>query len=206
MEAKLVSFENKEVGVVPLTDYIFGLESREDIVKRVIDWQLAKRRSGTHSVKNVGEVSGSTKKPFKQKGTGNARQGNARGVQRRGGGIAHGPQIRSHAIKLQKKVRVLGMRHALSSKLASGELHVIESLSMDKPKTKDFISKLSKFGAGKFFIVDGSEVNENIKRSSSAVENVNVVPAIGANVYDIIKSDRVIITKNGLAMLEERLK
>jgi len=206
MEAKLVNFENKEVGVVSLTDYIFGLEDREDIVKRVIDWQLAKRRSGTHAVKTVGEVSGSNKKPFKQKGTGNARQGNARGIQRRGGGVAHGPQVRSHAIKLQKKVRVLGMRHALSSKFASGELYFVDSLSIDKPKTKDFISKLAQFGDGKFFIVSGAEVNHNVKLSSFAVENVTVVPAIGANVYDIIRSDKVILTKDALVMLEERLK
>lgn len=206
METKLVSFENKEVGKVAITDYIFGLEAREDIVKRVIDWQLAKRRSGTHSVKTVGEVSGSNKKPFKQKGTGNARQGNARGVQRRGGGISHGPQVRSHEISLQKKVRCLGLRHALSSKLASGELFFVDDCVMQKPKTCDLIQKLSNFGDGSFFIIQGASVDNNLKLSASSAKNANVVPAIGANVYDIIKSDKVIITKEALAMLEERLK
>ena len=206
MKAELVSLEKKVVGEVALDDSIFGLEPRVDIIKRVIDWQRAKARSGTHSVKTVGEVSGTTKKPFKQKGTGNARQGNARGVQRRGGGIAHGPQVRSHDIKLQKKVRKLGLRHALSVKKSEGALHVVDSVSMKKAKTSDLIKSLSNFGPGKFFVIDGDVIDNNLKLSAASAVNTNVVPAIGANVYDIISSDHVLISKNALMLLEERLK
>ncbi|GAB4163458.1 MAG: 50S ribosomal protein L4 [Rickettsiaceae bacterium] len=206
MKANLVSLENKVVGEVSLTEYIFGLEAREDIVKRVIDWQMAKARSGTHAVKTVGEVSGSNKKPFKQKGTGRARQGNIRGVQRRGGGIAHGPQVRSHAIKLQKKVRKLGLRHALSAKLSEGALYFVDSVEMSQPKTSELVKKLASFGAGKFFVIDGNVVDNNLKLSAASAVNACVVPVIGANVYDIIKSDHVLISKNALPLLEERLK
>jgi len=206
MKAELVSLEKKVIGEVALSDYVFGLEARVDIIKRVIDWQRSKARSGTHSVKTVGEVSGTTKKPFKQKGTGNARQGNARGVQRRGGGIAHGPQIRSHEIKLQKKVRNLGLRHALSIKLSEGTLHFVDSVAMKQPKTSDLIKSLSNFGGGKFFVIDGKTVDNNFKLSAASAAGTCVVPVIGANVYDIISSDHVLISKNALPLLEERLK
>lgn len=206
MKADLVSFEKKVVGEVALSDDIFGLEARVDIVKRVIDWQLAKARIGSHSVKTVGEVSGTTRKPFKQKGTGNARQGNARGVQRRGGGISHGPQIRTHNIKLQKKVRRLGLKHALSAKLSEGALHFVDSVDMKNPKTSDLVKSLSKFGSGRFFVIDGKELNGNLKLSAASAVNTCVVPEIGANVYDIVRSDHVLIAKSALPLLEERLK
>ncbi len=206
MKAELVSLEKKVIGEVTLSDYVFGLEARVDIIKRVIDWQRSKARSGTHSVKTVGEVSGTTRKPFKQKGTGNARQGNARGVQRRGGGIAHGPQVRSHEIKLQKKVRNLGLRHALSIKLSEGTLHFVDSVAMKQPKTSDLIKSLSNFGGGKFFVIDGETVDNNFKLSAASAAGTCVVPVIGANVYDIISSDHVLISKNALPLLEERLK
>lgn len=206
MKAELLSLDKKVVGEVALNSSVFGLEARVDIIKRVIDWQLAKARSGTHSVKTVGEVSGTTKKPFKQKGTGNARQGNARGVQRRGGGIAHGPQVRSHDIKLQKKVRSLGLKHALSVKMSEGALHFVDSIEMKNPKTSALVKSLSKFGSGRFFIIDGESVDNNFKLSAASAINTCVVPAIGANVYDIISSDHVLISKNALSILEERLK
>lgn len=206
MKAELVSFEKKTVGEVSLSDSIFGLEARVDIIKRVVDWQRAKARSGTHSVKTVGEVSGSNKKPFKQKGTGNARQGNIRGVQRRGGGIAHGPQVRSHETKLQKKVRKLGMKHALSIKHAEGALYIVDSLEMKAPKTADLVKSLANFGTGRFFVIDGEVVNSNLKLSAGSAVNACVVPVIGANVYDIVRSDHVIISKDALPLLEERLK
>ncbi|MDG1436999.1 MAG: 50S ribosomal protein L4 [Rickettsiaceae bacterium] len=206
MKAELLSLEKKVVGEVALSESIFGLEARVDLIKRVVDWQLAKARSGTHSVKTVGEVSGTTKKPFKQKGTGNARQGNARGVQRRGGGIAHGPQVRSHDIKLQKKVRSLGLKHALSIKLSEGGLHFVDSIEMKSPKTAALVKSLSNFGSGKFFIIDGENVDNNFKLSAASAINTCVVPAIGANVYDIVSSDHVLISKNALSLLEERLK
>jgi len=205
MKAELLSLKKKVVGEVSLSADIFGLEARVDIIKRVVDWQRAKARSGTHSVKTVGEVSGTTKKPFKQKGTGNARQGNARGVQRRGGGIAHGPQVRSHDIKLQKKVRKLGMRHALSAKLSSGSLYFVDSLDMKKPRTSDLSKSLSCFGDGKFFMITAND-NENLKLSVASLKSANVVPVIGANVYDIINSHHVLISKDALPLLERRLK
>lgn len=206
MKAELLSLEKKVVGEVALSESIFGLEARVDLIKRVVDWQLAKARSGTHSVKTVGEVSGTTKKPFKQKGTGNARQGNARGVQRRGGGVAHGPQVRSHDIKLQKKVRSLGLKHALSIKLSEGSLYFVDSIEMKSPKTAALVKSLSNFGSGKFFIIDGETVDNNFKLSAASAINTCVVPAIGANVYDIVSSDHVLISKNALSLLEERLK
>jgi len=206
MKAELVSLDKKMVGEITLNDSVFGLEARVDIIKRVIDWQLAKARSGTHSVKTVGEVSGTTKKPFKQKGTGNARQGNARGVQRRGGGVAHGPQVRSHDIKLQKKLRSLGLRHALSIKLSEGALHFVDSVEMKHPKTSELVKSLANFGSGKFFIIDGATVDNNFKLSAASAINTCVVPAIRANVYDIISSDHVLISRNALSLLEERLK
>ncbi len=206
MKAELVSLDKKVVGELMLNDSIFGLEARVDLIKRVIDWQMAKARSGTHSVKTVGEVSGTGKKPFKQKGTGNARQGNARGVQRRGGGVAHGPQVRSHDIKLQKKVRALGLKHALSLKLSEGSVYFIDSVAMKNPKTSELVKTLGKFGSGKFFIVDGDVVDNNLKLSVASAVNACVVPAIGANVYDIVSSDHVLISKNALSLLEERLK
>jgi len=206
MKANLVNFDKQVLKEISVAEEIFSLEARQDIVKRVIDWQLAKARSGTHAVKTVGEVSGSGKKPFKQKGTGNARQGNARGVQRRGGGVAHGPQVRSHAIDLPKKIRKLGLKHALSDKFMSGELYFIDNMSMSAPKTSELVKKLSNFGSGKFFIIDGSTVDVNLKLSSLAIPNTCVVPVIGANVYDIIKSDYVLISESALPLLEERLK
>jgi large subunit ribosomal protein L4 len=206
MEAKLLSLDNKVVGKVALNDAIFGLEARIDIIKRVVDWQRAKAMSGTHQTKTVGEVAGTGKKPFKQKGTGNARQGNAQGVQRRGGGIAFGPVTRSHETSLQKKVRRLGMRHALSIKFSEGAVHIIDSTKMNAPKTSELVKSLSNFGPGKFFIIDGKEVDQNIKLSAKSAINTNVVPVIGANVYDIVNSDHILISKDALPFLEERLK
>jgi large subunit ribosomal protein L4 len=206
MKAELVSLEKEVVGEIMLNDSIFGLEARIDIIKRVIDWQRAKARNLSHSVKTVGEVSGTTKKPFKQKGTGNARQGNARGVQRRGGGIAHGPQVRMFDTKLQKKVRKLGLKHALSFKKSEGNLHVVDSVSMKQPKTAALVKSLAKFGTGKFFVIDGDVPDVNLKLSALSAIHTNVVPVIGANVYDIVSSDHVLISKNALVLLEERLK
>lgn len=206
MKVDLLNLDKNIIGDIELSDHIFNSEIREDIIKNVIDWQRAKARAGTHSVKNVGEVSGTTKKPFKQKGTGNARQGNARGVQRRGGGIAHGPQVRSHAIKLQKKVRKFGLRSALSMKQADGKLYIIDALAMQQPKTAELSHKLKNFGEGRFFMIGENQLDSNFKLSSSALINANIVPAIGANVYDIVKSDYILIDKNALNLLEERLK
>ncbi len=206
MKAKLVTLDKKELRDIPISDTIFGLKVRKDLIKRVVDWQRAKTMRGTHKTKTVSEVSGSGKKPFKQKGTGRARQGTARGVQRRGGGVAFGPIPRSHEISLQKKVRRLGMKHALSAKFLSNSVYIIESITMEKPKTADLRKFLSNFGLGKFFIIDGNQIDRNVRLSIKSLHNACVVPAIGANVYDIINSDYILISKDGLASLEERLK
>ena len=206
MKAKLLSLDKQEVGEVSLSESIFGLEVRSDIIKRVIDWQRAKAMSGTHKVKTVSEVSGSTKKPFKQKGTGNARQGNNRAVQLRGGGVAHGPVVRSHETKLQKKVRALGLKHALSMKLASGQLYFIDHMNLKEPKTSHLVKSLSNFGTGKYFMIDGQKLNSNFALSARTAKNVVLAPTIGANVYDIVNSDFVLMSKDALSALEGRLK
>ena len=206
MKAELLSLDKKKVGDVNLDDSIFGLEVRIDIIKRVVDWQRAKAMSGTHKVKTNSEVSGTTKKPFKQKGTGNARQGSLRSVQMRGGGVAHGPQVRSHATKLQKKVRSLGLKHALSMKMELGSIYVVDSTQMQEAKTKLLSNNLANFGSGKFFIIDGETLDKNLSLSIRSIPNACAVPTIGANVYDIINSDFVIISKDALPLLEERLK
>lgn len=206
MKAELLNLDNEKVGDVNLNEGIFGLEVRLDIIKRVVDWQRAKSMSGTHKVKTNSEVSGTTKKPFKQKGTGNARQGSLRSVQMRGGGVAHGPCVRSHATKLQKKVRALGLKHAFSMKMELGSLFVLDSTEMKAVKTKELAASLAKFGKGKFFIIDAEKVNENLSLSIRSLANACAVPTVGANVYDIVNSDFVMISKDALPLLEERLK
>ena len=205
MKAKLLSLDNKELGDIMVNDAIFGLEARIDIIKRVVDWQRAKAMSGTHKTKTVGEVSGSGKKPFKQKGTGNARQGNARGVQRHDR-YCFWSCSKITRNKTAEKSRKLGMRHALSIKFSEGAVHIIDSTKMKEPKTADLIKSLSNFGGGKFFIIDGKEVDQNIKLSAKSAANTCVVPVIGANVYDIVNSDYILISKDALPLLEERLK
>jgi large subunit ribosomal protein L4 len=205
MKAKVYDLNNQEVDTVTLSESVFGLEVRLDLIKRVIDWQRAKAMAGTHKTKTVSEVSGTTKKPFKQKGTGNARQGSLRSVQMRGGGVSHGPQVRSHAIDLPKKVRKLGLCHALSSKAITNRLVVIDNLDLENNKTKFLDSLLSKFEGKSFFIIGSDILNDNLKQAAKNLHNVVAVPQIGANVYDIIKHDVVLIAKDAVKALEERL-
>lgn len=206
MKVKIYNLAKKDIGEVSLDMDIFGLEARPDIIKRVIDWQLAKARAGTHSSKTISDVSGTTKKPFKQKGTGNARQGSLRSVHMRGGGVSHGPVVRSHGFNLPKKVRKLGLKHALSVKYAEGKLLVLDSMQIDSPKTSLVNTGLANFGEGSFFVVDGNEVNENFLKASRNLYNVVIVPQIGANVYDIIRHDYLVVTSAGLEELGARLK
>lgn len=206
MKAELLNLDKKKIGDIELSDSIFGLEVRIDIIKRVVDWQRSKSMSGNHKVKTNSEVSGTTKKPFKQKGTGNARQGSLRSVQMRGGGVAHGPVVRSHETKLQKKVRALGLKHALSMKHELGSLYVVDSVELKEAKTKLLASHLANFGKGKFFVIDASEVNKNLALSVRSIPNASAVPVIGANVYDIVNSDFVLVSKDALPLLEERLR
>ncbi|UZW38380.1 50S ribosomal protein L4 [Rickettsia conorii] len=207
MKTKILSLANEEVGEISLNEDIFAVEFiRDDIIKQVIDWQRAKAMSGNHKTKTVSEVLGTTKKPFKQKGTGNARQGSLRSVQMRGGGVAHGPRVRSHATKLPKKVRKLGLIHALSEKCAEGKLLVIDSLKLDKPKTSALVNKLNKFQGKSFFVIDGNEVDVNFSLAAKNIYNTVIVPQIGANVYDIIRHEYVLLSQEAVSVLEERLR
>ncbi|MFA1688199.1 50S ribosomal protein L4 [Candidatus Rickettsia barbariae] len=207
MKTKILSLANEEVGEISLNEDIFAVEFiRDDIIKQVIDWQRAKAMSGNHNTKTVSEVLGTTKKPFKQKGTGNARQGSLRSVQMRGGGVAHGPRVRSHATKLPKKVRKLGLIHALSEKCAEGKLLVIDSLKLDKPKTSALVNILNKFQGKSFFVIDGNEVDMNFSLAAKNIYNTVIVPQIGANVYDIIRHEYVLLSQEAVSVLEERLR
>lgn len=206
MKVAVLNFENKAVDEVDLSDEIFGLHPRKDIIKLVIDWQRAKAMAGTHQTKTISEVSGTTRKPFKQKGTGNARQGSLRSVQMRGGGISHGPVNRSHATKLPKKVRKLGLKHALSTKFAEGKLLILDNFELSEPKTTMLAKVLNNFNGKSYFMIDGESLHNNFSHAVKNIPNVVAVPQIGANVYDIIKHDCILLSKDGLAILKERLK
>jgi large subunit ribosomal protein L4 len=203
MKLDIVDFDAKAAGSAELPDEIFGITPRADIIARVIHWQLAKRRSGNHKVKGMGEVSGTTRKPFKQKGTGNARQGSLRAPQFRTGGAVHGPVVRDHGYSLNKKVRRLGLLSALSQKAADGKLVIIDAVgALDK--SKDVAAKVKNFGWTSALIVDAA-VEEKFLRASRNVRGLDILPVIGANVYDIIQHDVLVITKAGIDGLKERL-
>lgn len=206
MKAKILNLQNNEVGEIELNNDIFNLQPRADIIKRVIDWQRAKARVGSHKAKTVSEVSGTTKKPFKQKGTGNARQGSLRSVQMRGGGVSHGPVNRSHETKLPKKIKKLGLKHALSAKLLEGKLFIIKSLALEEPKTSSLNNMLKNFQQKSFFIINGNEIENNFALAAKNIPHVIAVPQVGANVYDIIKHDCVLLSTEAVSILEERLK
>ncbi|WP_342278252.1 50S ribosomal protein L4 [Candidatus Tisiphia endosymbiont of Myopa tessellatipennis] len=207
MKAKLLNLENEAVGEIDLDNEVFAVDFvREDIIKLVVDWQRAKAMAGTHQTKTVSQVFGTTKKPFKQKGTGNARQGSLRSVQMRGGGVSHGPVTRSHATKLPKKVRKLGLKHALSEKLAEGKLLIVDSLKLHESKTSNLIKLLNNFHGKSYFIVSGDEVDINFSLAVQNIPNTISVPQIGANVYDIIRHDYVLLSQEAVDALEKRLK
>jgi large subunit ribosomal protein L4 len=203
MKLDILDFDAKATGSTELPDEIFGLAPRKDIIARVIHWQLAKRRSGNHKVKGMGEVSGTTRKPFKQKGTGNARQGSLRAPQFRTGGAVHGPVVRDHGYSLNKKVRRLGLLSALSQKAADGKLVILDAVGALE-KTKDVAAKFKNFGWSSALIVDAA-VEEKFLRASRNVHGLDILPVIGANVYDIVRHDVLVITSAGIEGLKERL-
>lgn len=202
-----VNFRNctgQDLGLIDLPEAIFSLEPRSDILSRVIHWQLAKRRAGTHKVKERPEVSGSTKKIVKQKGSGGARHGSKRGAQFRGGGIIFGPVVRSHAYALPKKVRALGLKMALSAKARSGNLFIFEDFVLSEAKTKEALACFS-FLAGSALLIDGEIANLSMKAAVSNLHHLDILPQIGANVYDIVRKDHVVMTKSALEALGARL-
>ena len=205
MKASVIKLDAKAAGEIDLADDIFGLEPRADILHRVVRWQRAKAQAGTHKVKTRSEVSYSTKKIYRQKGTGGARHGDKGAPIFRHGGVYKGPVPRSHAHDLPKKFRALGLKHALSAKAAAGSLIIIDSLDIKEAKTSLVAKAVKANGWKRVLIIDGATVNENFARAAANVEGVDLLPSIGANVYDILKRDTLVITKAGVEALEARL-
>jgi len=199
------TLDNKEVGDIDLADEVFGLPVRGDILARVVNWQLAKRRAGTHKTKGVSEISGTTKKPYKQKGTGRARQGSLRSPQFRGGAVIFGPVMRSHEFGLQKKVRKLGLKTALSAKQAEGKLVVIDGATIAEAKTKALRAQFATLGWESVLIIDGA-VDAGFAKAARNLPKVDVLPSVGANVYDILRRDTLVLTRAAVEQLEARLK
>ena len=206
MKVKVVTLENKAAGDIELSDSIFGAPVRKDILHRMVQYQRAKAQSGTHKTKTISEISGPGKKPFKQKGSGNGRQGSMRSAQMRGGSTIVGPVVRSHAIDLPKKVRKLAMRVALSSKQADGTLFIVDSVDVKAAKTKAMVEMFAKNGWDAPLIIDGAQVNENFAKAARNIKFVDVLPQQGINVYDILRHKQLILTKDAVKHLEERLK
>lgn len=206
MKTDVTTLEAGSAGSIELADEVFGLEPRADILQRVVRWQLARRQAGTHKTLTRGETSYSTKKIVRQKGSGGARHGDRGVTQFRHGGNAKGPVVRSHAHNLQKKVRALGLRHALSAKAKAGELIVLDSAKLESGKTKDLQAAMLKLGLGKTLVIDGAQVDEGFARAARNIQGLDVLPSQGANVYDILRRDRLVLTTAAVAALEERLK
>lgn len=203
---KVLSLDNKAAGDIELDEAIFGVEVRRDILHRVVNWQLAKRQAGTHKTKQRSEVTGSTKKPWRQKGLGRARAGSVKSPIWRGGGVVFGPTPRSHAHKLNKKLRKIGLCNALSAKQAEGKLVVIDAAKLTSPKTKDLVDRLIALGWGRALIIDGPQVDENFARAAANIPNLDVLPQQGANVYDILRRDTLVLTRDAVEHLQARLR
>jgi large subunit ribosomal protein L4 len=206
MQIDVKTFAGDTAGSVELDDAIFGLEPRADILARMVRWQLAMRRAGTHAVKNRAEIWRTGKKMYKQKGTGNARHGSARVPQFRGGGRAFGPQVRSHEHDLPKKVRALALRHALSTKAKGQTLIIVDDARLEAPKTKDLKDQFGKLGLGSALIISGAQVDENFGLAARNLPNIDVLPVQGINVYDILRRDTLVLTRAAVDALEARFK
>lgn len=206
MKHEVTSLDAKTSGSIDLDESIFGVEVRKDLLARVVNWQLAKRRAGTHKTKTRSEVAGTTKKAFRQKGTGRARRGNMKTNLLRGGGTAHGPSPRDHAFALPKRFRKLALKVALSSKLADGKLIVLDEAKAKSHKTKELAAQFDKLGVSSALIIDGQEFDEPFARAARNLPGVDLMPQQGANVYDILRRDTLVLTKGAVEALEARLK
>ena len=206
MELKVVALDGKDAGKATLSDAIFGLEPRVDLIQRCINWQLAKRQRGTHKTKGRAEIWRTGKKMYAQKGTGGARHGSARVPQFRGGGRAFGPVVRSHAIELPKKVRALALKHALSSKAKDGGIIVLDKATVKDAKTKALAKQFGKLGLDSALIIDGAEIETNFRAAARNIPNIDVLPVQGINVYDIMRRGKLVLTKAALDALEARFK
>jgi large subunit ribosomal protein L4 len=206
MELKITTLYGEEKGSVSLSDTIFGLEPRQDIIQRCIVWQLAKRRAGTHKVKDRAEIWRTGKKMYKQKGTGGARHGSQRANLFRGGGRSFGPIVRSHAIDLPKKVRALALKHALSAKARDGGIILIEEATLAETKTKALKGHFEKLGLANALIIGGAEIDDGFFLASRNIPNIDVLPVQGINVYDILRRNTLVLTRAAVDALEARLK
>jgi large subunit ribosomal protein L4 len=206
MQLKITTLDGEEKGSVSLSDDIFGLEPRQDIIQRCIVWQLAKRRAGTHKVKDRAEIARTGKKMHKQKGTGGARHGSQRANLFRGGGRSFGPVVRSHAIDLPKKVRVMALKHALSAKAKDGGIILIEEAKLAETKTKALKGHFEKLGLANALIIGGAEIDDGFFLASRNIPNIDVLPVQGINVYDILRRNTLVLTRAAVDALEARLK
>ncbi len=206
MKCAVTTLDNKKAGEIDLDDGIFGLGPRPDLLARMVNWQLAKRRAGTHKVQGRSDVKGTTQRMYRQKGTGRARHGPPKVSQFRGGGRAFGPVLRSHVHKLPKKVRKLALKSALSAKAADGKLVVLEVAKTNTPKTGDLAKKLGVLGWSSALVIGGAALDESFRRAAGNIPGVDVLPEQGANVYDILRRDTLVLTKDAVEALEARLK
>ena len=206
MKCDVINLENKKVGDIDLDDTVFGAPVRGDLLARMVQWQLAKRRAGTHKTKQRAEVQGTSKKPFRQKGTGRARQGAVRAPQMRGGGVVFGPVVRSHDIDLPKKVRKLALKTALSAKQAEGRLVILDEAAVGEARTRELAKRFGALGWTSALVVDGSELDANFARAARNIVGIDVLPSQGANVHDILRRDTLVLTRKAVDNLVERLK
>ncbi len=206
MELKVTTLDGKAAGSVELPDAIFGLEPRSDLIQRCVVWQLAKRRAGTHKVKNRAEINRTGKKVYRQKGTGSARHGSQRVNLFRGGGRSFGPVVRSHAIDLPKKVRALALKHALSAKAKDGAIIVVDKATVKDGKTKELQTSFEHLGLANALIIDGAEVEASFRLAARNIPNIDVLPVQGINVYDILRRQTLVLTKAAVEALEARFK
>ena len=206
MDIKITTLAGKDAGNVKLSDEIFGLDPREDILQRVVRWQLAKKQQGTHQAKGRADIARTGAKMYKQKGTGRARHHSARAPQFRGGGKAHGPVARSHEHDLPKKVRALGLKHALSPKAKSASIIVVDELKLEEAKTKSLLASLKSLGLTNALVIGGAELDANFKLAATNIPNIDVLPVQGINVYDILRRGTLVLSKAAVEALEERFK
>ncbi len=206
MDIKITTLDGGEAGKLKLSEEIFGLEPREDLLQRMVRYQLSKRQQGTHQALGRADIARTGKKMYKQKGTGGARHHSARAPQFRGGGKAHGPVVRSHAHELPKKVRALALRHALSAKAKASELIVVDQLVAAEAKTKALAARFEKLGLSNALMIAGAEVDKNFGLAAANIANIDVLPVQGINVYDILRRGKLVLSKAAIEALEERFK
>jgi len=206
MDIKITTLGGKDAGQVKLSEEIFGLEPRDDILQRVVRWQLAKKQQGTHQAKGRADIARTGGKMYKQKGTGRARHSSARAPQFRGGGKAHGPVARSHEHDLPKKVRALGLKHALSAKAKASSIIIVDELKLTEAKTKALVASFATLGLTNALVIGGVELDQNFKRAATNIPNIDVLPVRGINVYDILRRGTLVLSKAAVEALEERFK